>query len=109
MIRTLAIVAVLVGALAPRQAVADEQRRHASCLGKAEQQAAIANGQAVTLGAAIKSARGTVRARGAREVVSARLCREPNGLVYLLTVLSRNGKVTHTSVDATSGKVVDAR
>jgi hypothetical protein len=27
----------------------------------------------------------------------------------VLTVLARNGKVTHTTVDATSGKVVDAR
>ena len=108
MIRSLAIAAMLVAALAPRPAAADEQR-HASCLGKAEQRAAIANGQAVTLGTAIRSARGTVRARGAREVVNARLCREPNGLVYVLTVLARNGKVTHTTVDATSGKVVDAR
>jgi uncharacterized membrane protein YkoI len=42
-------------------------------------------------------------------VVRARLCREETGLVYLLTLLARDGKVTHTAVDATSGKVVDAR
>jgi uncharacterized membrane protein YkoI len=78
------------------------------CLSKAEQRAAISSGQAVTLALAIRSARGSVRGRGAREVVNAKLCREEKGLVYLLTVLSRDGKVTHTTVDATSGKVVDA-
>jgi uncharacterized membrane protein YkoI len=29
--------------------------------------------------------------------------------VYLLTLLARDGKVTHAVVDAGSGKVVDAR
>ena len=79
------------------------------CLDKAEQKAAISSGQTVTLATAIRSIRGTVRGRGAREVLRARLCREENGLVYLLTVLGRDGKVTHTAVDATSGKVVGAR
>jgi uncharacterized membrane protein YkoI len=79
------------------------------CLSKAEQRAALSGGQTVTLAAAIRSARGSVRGRGSREVVKARLCREQNGLVYLLTLLTRDGKVTHTAVDATSGKVVDLR
>jgi uncharacterized membrane protein YkoI len=82
---------------------------HRACLNKTEQRAAISQGQAVTLATAIRSARGSVRGHGAREVVRARLCREERGLVYLLTLLSRDGKVTHTTVDATSGKVVDAR
>ena len=107
MTRTLALAALLIALFAPLPAAADEQRH--ACLSKVEQRAAIANGQAVTLGTAIKSARGSVRGRGAREVVNARLCREPNGLVYVLTVLARNGKVTQTTVDATSGKVVEAR
>ena len=98
----------LIGLIAPVSATADAAEHHA-CLSKAEQRAAISHGQAVTLAAAIRSARGSVRGRGAREVVKARLCREPNGLVYVLTLLARDGKVTHTTVDATSGKVVDAR
>ena len=106
MTRTAALAAVLLSLALPATASADEQH---ACLSKAEQRAAIANGQAVTLADAIRSARGSVRGHGAREVVKARLCREPNGLVYVLTVLARNGKVTHTTVDATSGKVVDAR
>jgi uncharacterized membrane protein YkoI len=108
MIRTLAIATVLIGMTAPLSATATAAE-HLACLNKAEQRAAILHGQAVTLATAIRAARGSVRGRGAREVVNARLCREPNGLVYVLTVLARNGKVTRTTVDASSGKVVDAR
>lgn len=106
MIRILAMAAALTAVSAPALAVADEQR---ACLSKAEQRAALSGGQTVTLAVAIRSARGSVRGHGTREVVRARLCREQNGLVYLLTVLTRDGKVTHTAVDATSGKVVEVR
>ena len=105
----LALAAMLTGPTflsAPALAAPDGDR---ACLNKAEQRAALSSGQTVTLAAAIRSARGSVRGHGAREVVRARLCREERGLVYLLTLLSRDGKVTHTTVDATSGKVVDAR
>ena len=101
--------ALLVAILAPGSAAADEAR---ACLSKSEQRAAIANGQAVPLATAIGSVRSvriSARSRGTREVVKASLCREAKGLVYVLTVLARDGKVTHTTVDATSGKVVDAR
>jgi uncharacterized membrane protein YkoI len=80
-----------------------------ACLTKSEQQAAIAHGQAVTLAAAIRAVRGSVRGRGSREVVRARLCRDNERLVYVLTVLARDGKVTHKTVDATTGRVVEAR
>jgi uncharacterized membrane protein YkoI len=104
----MALAAVLAALWTPALA-AEQHEAHRVCLNKAEQRAAISHGQAVTLATAIRSARGSVRGRGAREVVRARLCRDQNGLVYLLTLLSRDGKVTHTAVDATSGKVVDAR
>src|SRR4051812_840902 len=103
-VRVLTVMATLTAP--PALAAAEEDR---ACLSKAEQKAALSNGQTVTLAAAIRSARGSVRGRGAREVVKARLCREEKGLVYLLTLLTRDGKVTHTAVDATSGKVVDLR
>jgi ribose 1,5-bisphosphokinase PhnN len=111
MLRLLAFAMPLMALLSmvlspPASAVAAGQR---ACLSKTEQRAAISHGQAVTLAAAIRAARGTVRGRGAREVVRARLCRRSNGLVYVLTVLARNGKVTHTTVDAATGKVVGAR
>jgi uncharacterized membrane protein YkoI len=104
MIRALAAVAVLV-VLAVPSAPADE----AACLSATEQRAAIAEGRAVSLGTAIRSVRGSVRDRGNREVVKARLCRESAGLVYVLTLLARDGTVSRASVDAGSGKVVDAR
>ena len=100
LMRFLAIVVVLVAAAHPVQAA---EEAHA-CLSKSEQRTAISTGQAVTLAQAIRSVRG----HGSREVVNAKLCREEKGLVYLLTVLSRDGKVTRMTVDATSGKVVDA-
>ena len=105
-VRVLTVMATLTALLAAAPAAAEEDR---ACLSKAEQKAALSTGQTVTLAAAIRSARGSVRGRGAREVVKARLCREEKGLVYLLTLLTRDGKVTHTAVDATSGKVVGAR
>jgi uncharacterized membrane protein YkoI len=44
-----------------------------------------------------------VRSKVPGEVVNARLCRQEKGLVYVLTVLSRNGKVTKARVDAADG------
>jgi len=107
MTRMVALAVTLAALSAPVSALAAPEEP--VCLNKVEQRAAISHGQAVTLAAAIRSARGSVRGRGAREVVRARLCREENGLVYLLTLLTRDGKVTHAAVDATSGKVVDSR
>ena len=106
MMRTLVIAAALTALSAPALAAPNEDH---ACLSKVEQRAALSSGQTVTLAAAIRSARGSVRGRGSREVVKARLCREQNGLVYLLTLLTRDGKVTHTAVDAISGRVVEAR
>ena len=106
LIPAIALAATLTTLPAPALAAPDGAR---ACLSKAEQRAALSGGQTVTLAAAIRSARGSVRGRGSREVVKARLCREQNGLVYLLTLLTRDGKVTHTAVDATSGRVVEAR
>ena len=74
-----------------------EDRR---CLNKEQQRTAIASGKAVRLGVAVKA----VKRRG--EVVRARLCEGGKGLVYMLTVLARDGKVTRVTVDATSGSVL---
>lgn len=107
MVRTLAALAIVVLTVlsGPLPAPAEEL----GCLTRREQRVAIVNGRAVTLAAAMRAAHVTARGRGAREVVQARLCRQPEGLRYLLTVLARDGKVTHLAVDATSGKLVDAR
>jgi hypothetical protein len=98
--RTLATAVLLLG-LAASPLAAMEQH---VCLTRAEQQAAVSAGQAITLAAAIKAARAHSRAR---QVVRAQLCREAKGLVYVLTVLARDGRVTHARVEAASGGLID--
>jgi len=89
--------AVLAGPLSP--AAAEERQR---CLSRAEQRAAIVAGEAIPLAAA----RRILRQRMGGELVRARLCHDSNRLIYLLTVLSRDGKVRRVVVDATNGTVI---
>jgi hypothetical protein len=91
--------AILVSAVFVSQGSAAEQ-----CLTREQRRLAITGGQVVSLAAAI-------RATHARrhEVVKARLCRGPKGLVYRLTLLTRDGKVTHATVDAGTGKLAERR
>ena len=95
--------------LAPVTATAEPK----GCLSPQERNAAIAARKAVPLARAMK----VVKAKIAGEVVNARLCRQDigaaagaagaagatKGLVYVLTVLGRNGKVTQARVDAADG------
>ena len=74
------------------------------CLSAEEQRGAIASGRSVALAAVIKGMH-----LGPREVVSARLCQEPDRLIYLLTLLGRDGKVRRATVDAANGTVVSER
>ena len=75
------------------------------CLSPEQRRAAIANHQAVPLGRAMRALKGRVGG----EIVRARLCEGAGGLVYLLTVLARDGKVTHATVDAVSGNLLGGR
>jgi len=84
---------------APSGAVADEA---SACLSRDKRRDIIAGGQVVSLAAAIRTSRSKVSG----EVVKAQLCQSPKGLVYLLTVLARDGKVARLTVDAQSGKLV---
>jgi uncharacterized membrane protein YkoI len=77
------------------------------CLTKAEQRAAVASHRAISLGQAIKSARKHRKRKP--EVVRARLCRRGTGLVYVLTLLAPNGKVTLATVDAANGELIKGR
>jgi uncharacterized membrane protein YkoI len=72
------------------------------CLAADQVRAAVAAHQAVPLGRAMQHA----KSRFGGEIVRARLCRGPNGLVYVLTVLARDGKVTRAIIDAASGKML---
>ena len=98
------LLGLTLGGLAPVAAAAAERK---ACLTPQERNAAIAARKAVPLARAMR----VVKARVAGEVVKAQLCRQDGGasagsakgLVYVLTVLARNGKVTQARVDAADG------
>jgi hypothetical protein len=74
------------------------------CLTGEEQRAATANGKAVPLATVIHTLH-----RAPKDVIKAQLCQEPDRLIYMLTLLGRDGKVKRAIVDATSGAVVGER
>jgi uncharacterized membrane protein YkoI len=82
-------------------ATADEHR----CLDPEQRRAAIAGRQAVPLTKAVHAARAHVNG----DVVNARLCEQGKALVYVLTVLGRDGKVSRASIDGASGAFLRAR
>jgi uncharacterized membrane protein YkoI len=76
------------------------------CLNKAEQSAAVATHRVIPLAEAIK----TLREHGQpAEVVRVQLCRRENGLDYVLTMLSRSGKVISANLDAANGEIITSR
>jgi uncharacterized membrane protein YkoI len=95
----ISLLMVVPALLALLQSPAAAQDR---CLSRAEQRAAIAAGQAITVAAV----RRILRQHMAGELVRVRLCRESGRLIYLLTVLSRDGRVHRVTVDAGNGTVI---
>jgi len=79
-----------VAAASTGHACLDQHERHAEA------------GKFIPLAAAMRAA----RTRMPGTVVRARLCRGPEGLVYVLTVLARDGKVARLTVDAVKGTLV---
>ena len=76
-----------------------------ACLNQKERRAAIESGKLVRLAAAMHAA----KKRMPGTVVRARLCHGADGLVYVLTVLARDGKVAQLTVDATKGTLIGQR
>src|SRR5271157_4181841 len=76
-----------------------------ACLDQKERRAETASGGVVRLAAAIHAA----KSRMPGTVVQARLCHGQDGLVYVLTVLARDGKVARIVVDAVKGTLVGER
>jgi uncharacterized membrane protein YkoI len=72
------------------------------CLDQKERKSESDTNHLVRLGAAMRVA----RTRMPGTVVRARLCRGNDGLVYVLTVLARDGKVARLTVDAVKGTLV---
>ena len=96
----LLLVTLLLGLFVVPVHAADAPSRD-SCLTKAEQRAAVAANQAISLAQAIKFLR---EHRKYSEVVRAHLCRHDGKLVYVLTLLGRSGKVVDVTIDAINGE-----
>ena len=87
---------LVLGTAVPGAAAATERK----CLSPEERRAVLATHKAVPLARAMHVVNAKIRG----EVVRARLCRRDRGLVYVLTVLARDGKVTQARVDAADGR-----
>ena len=90
--------ALLLGLAVSCAVTQTEAAERNGCLTPEERRAVIAARKAVPLTRAMH----VVKAKVAGEVVKARLCRQDKGLVYVLTVLARSGKVVQARVDAAS-------
>lgn len=107
----IALAAIAVLALTPAHSQDAAAPAHDSdaaahvCLDQKERRAEYDSGKVVRLGIAMRAA----RARMAGTVVRARLCQGKDGLVYVLTVLGRDGKVARITVDAAKGTLVGGR
>ena len=75
------------------------------CFNRQEQRGFVLQGRAIRLGFALRA----IRAQDGDELLRAELCRNSSGLVYVLTILSRSGKVSRAVVDARTGAVVKDR
>ena len=74
------------------------------CLTPEERRAKIAAHAVVPLAKAMRAVKVS-----RRELVRASLCERNGHLVYVLTLLSRDGNVTRATVDAGSGTVIGGR
>jgi hypothetical protein len=75
------------------------------CFNRQEQRMAVNQGFAIRLSMALRS----ITAHDGDELLRAQLCRRDRKLVYVLTLLSRNGKVSRAMIDARSGEVIKDR
>ena len=94
------LLGVGLGFVVPGMAAAAERK---ACLTADERRAVLSTRKTVPLARAMR----VVKARIGGEVVKARLCRQERGLVYVLTVLAQDGKVTQARVDAADGQLLD--
>jgi uncharacterized membrane protein YkoI len=76
-----------------------------TCLSDSELRDEIAAKRAIPQASALRAARSAVSA----EPVRARLCRRDGALVYVITALAKDGKVTRITLDAETGRVIGQR
>jgi|SRR5690348_15356055 hypothetical protein len=96
---------IVIGAARGEEARPPRAPSGHACLDQKERRAETASGAVVRLAAAIHAA----KSRMPGTVVQARLCHGQDGLVYVLTVLARDGKVARIVVDAVKGTLVGER
>lgn len=107
----LAVAALTVFGLASARAAEPARPPHAgapaahTCLDLKERRAVNEGGKIVHLAAAMHAA----KKRMPGTVIRARLCHGKDGLVYVLTILGRDGKVGRLSVDAVKGTLLGKR
>ncbi|WP_188408858.1 PepSY domain-containing protein [Agaricicola taiwanensis] len=74
------------------------------CLSQAETVDAVRDGRVLAYDEAVPR-----RLRNAGEFLGVRLCADNGILVYVVSTLTDSGRVTHTAVDAKSGRIVGKR
>jgi uncharacterized membrane protein YkoI len=92
---------LLTGGLLLATAASAFAAEHGRCLTPEERRAKIATHAVIPLSKAIRAAKVP-----RREVVRAALCEQGGILVYVLTVLGRDGKVWRARVDGGNGTVI---
>jgi|LauGreDrversion4_2_1035121.scaffolds.fasta_scaffold2001930_1 uncharacterized membrane protein YkoI len=110
---SLPVLAILFGSALPSLAGPEAQpllvvatdKGALTCLSDAELRDEIAAKRAIPQATALKAARAAVTA----EPVRARLCQRDGVLVYVITALAKDGKVTRLTLDAATGRVVGQR
>lgn len=89
--------------------IKEEAKEHETpsraCLTAPEIRDAVQEKRVVSQLTALRAARGAV----AGDAVRAHLCRKDGGLVYAITVLKKDGKVSRVLVDGPTGKVIGSR
>lgn len=75
------------------------------CLSSEQMREAVFAGHAISAAAATRAA----REASAGEIVRVRLCHHDERLVYRVTMLQRDGRVGHVTIDGSSGKVAEVR
>jgi hypothetical protein len=101
LLRSFLMVVVSASALGltPQSAAAQ-----AGCLSQAETASAVRRGDVLAYDEAVPP-----KVRRAGDFLGVRLCTDNGVLVYVVSTLTGDGQVTHTAIDAKSGRIVGKR
>jgi uncharacterized membrane protein YkoI len=103
--RSRSIAIALLFGLGPAPVVAQGSALQSGCLSSEQLRDAVFSGHAIPANAATRAAREASNG----DVVRVRLCHHEERLVYRVTMLQRDGRVGHVTIDGSSGKVAEVR